>query len=74
MHVVSLRRVLIAITDGVGDFEHFPESAPELRGDVLALMAAANVAWCPTLSVRGAGDFKRRLEPEELRKPIAPNA
>ncbi len=32
-------------------------------------MAAANVAWCPTLSVRGAGDFKRRLEPEELRKP-----
>ena len=33
----------------------WPEDLPALHGDVLELLKRSQVAWCPTLSVRGAG-------------------
>ena len=69
-HVSDLREMIDALRDGASCLEHWPEDLPDLHGDVLALMLAAGAAWCPTLSVRGAGDFKRRVEPDDLDEPL----
>src|SRR5262249_60469523 len=56
--------IVNSIAAGLTCFEHTP-GAP-IYGDVIALMVAAKVAWCPTLCVMGGGDHKLRREPVEL--------
>jgi hypothetical protein len=46
--------------------EHYPENLPTLADDLIEFMRQGGVAFCPTLSVRGLGDFKQRLAKEEL--------
>ncbi len=70
MHVSSLRELVTAVVDGAGCLEHWPEELPALHGDVLELLRHSGVAWCPTLSVRGAGDVKRRRERAEFEEPL----
>lgn len=69
-HVGSLREVVTAITDGATGLEHWPEDLPGFHGDLIALLLASRTAWCPTLSVRGAGDYKQRVEAREFAEPL----
>jgi imidazolonepropionase-like amidohydrolase len=66
-HADDLALIVNSIADGLTCFEHTPGSP--IRGDVLALMVAAKVAWCPTLCVMGGGDHKLRREAGELSEP-----
>ncbi len=66
-HADNLRLMVTEIDAGLDCFEHVPGAL--VQQDVLALMAAGGVAWCPTLDVMGGGDWKLRQEPGERETP-----